>query len=1539
MRNLKRALSLTLASVMLLGMMVVGAGAASYPDVDEKDNIEAIEVLQAVKVMVGDEKGNFGPDQPVNRAQMAVVMALLLDLDYDYYEGTNPFKDVPAWAAPYVAACYANGIVSGYDAYTYGSGDPVTAVQAASMMMRALGYFKYPSDYSNNGGFELATVKQASKIELFRQINANAKDPLTRNQVAQLALNALKTPIVEADDKTISWVDGSGNVIASGGQVNYVVTASSQAYARAIDDAESKGNALNGVSGYIIELGEKLYNGKLKLTDDIDAFNRPARNWEFEGKTIGLYAKKELMEMENVGTVTGKDLYDLLGKTKVSDYSIEVALDGVTDPEIVFNAHKANGESGYDDAGSKKNVHFVFDKDDINRSNNGSLGATGTGVLTQVFVDPDYDNGTNRPSGKVWIAVINTYLARASQDYDSKREELTLNAYSVVKSSGEYVKLDKNSAAQQVRLSVEEFPAVKDAKESDAFLVTFAEGEVQSAVPAEVLSAVKVSSFKVKDNVVVDGTTYKFSTTAGWDANALKAYTGNELVNLKDRTYNIFLDAYENLIGVQEVDAVKNYVFISALNLNDSNLVNGTADAKAIFLDGTVDTIRVNMDKSVLNYYGTGAAPGGYNKNSILNTWCTYTKNNSDVYTVKQVVDVTNAPDGSYLPKENAANNSTGLAQYHQTAGGSNFPIDKKHITLNGHKITGVTDLSRVYGNEKTVYLTAELSSLTNQGGTWGVIKGVDTVTTGIENTNLSVWTDAEAVSGAEDNAKLGITGTTEADKKDYASKGVYTLYDDDGIVIAAVVVGEDDGTARNLVYVHSGSVDYEAWNGSSSSRADGDGMWTWARKVISDGQEVTLTEVSDGDSDLAAMKQYHWYQIKTNGDGEVTGVYRLPTDNDAGTLPTAKLSRYDDYAEDYKASDKTNNIGEIAYTVQNGASTVLYWNRAFINSQLRMNGRTLYVATDDQTGFIVSNNVKWVVQQWDSNAKETYIDEGTTATGLENMIDEINRRYGATKENGKTYQYQVSAVIENGIASSVVIYDPNNDYNRPGTDGTTPVAITVTKGEGVKNVVLSANTIKKGETVTINTIDLEAGYKNAKVEVTGAKYDETTKTISEPTGAVTVKVTATNGKIALNIKLDEADVAAGIKITEARVLTAEDIDAAGKYNGVAAAAGDLWITFNVPSNVTAATGSKALSGLKNGMSVSATSESTPNAKYAKFLAANITALDLNSELTLAKLTTAINHDVEVKSDVAGLTFTTTTPDVAEGAAGNLKLKITKGLPAYATKVDVYYTVEGVTDGTTLKGTADAATGFQLMAAQGCASGALTTEMTLSDNAKAKAEAGNVIITIKKIVVAEQTAKVEGATASAITVTTGTAFGLPQLTVALGDKVKTADAIVTIKGVATDDATDFPISNRKMALDASGQTTADGGAEHYTSDGSAQVVITVTPVIKTLDKTNLFAVVDGTGTVTSVAAAADVSVKDNANDGTITLTITKTGNFEAGKIVKLEIVKGAEGAKIFESEKTTAADTTTITINKGELTNISGEIIYVDVEIVDAPTP
>ena len=122
MRNLKRALSLALASVMVMGLMVVGTG-ASYADVSSEQNQEAIEVLQEVGIMTGDENGNFNPNAKVTRNEMAVVMSNLLDYRVANYKGTSPFTDVPSWAEPYVAACYTNGIIAGYDAKTFGGSD------------------------------------------------------------------------------------------------------------------------------------------------------------------------------------------------------------------------------------------------------------------------------------------------------------------------------------------------------------------------------------------------------------------------------------------------------------------------------------------------------------------------------------------------------------------------------------------------------------------------------------------------------------------------------------------------------------------------------------------------------------------------------------------------------------------------------------------------------------------------------------------------------------------------------------------------------------------------------------------------------------------------------------------------------------------------------------------------------------------------------------------------------------------------------------------------------------------------------------------------------------------------------------------------------------------------------------------------------------------------------------------------------------------------------------------------------------------------
>ena len=250
MRNLKRALSLALATVMTLGLMVVGTGAVGYEDVTSEDNVEAIEVLQAVGIMTGDENGNFNPDNTVTRNEMAVIMSQLLNLNYDYYRGTNPFSDVPSWAAPYVAACAAEGVTSGVGGGLYNGEGNVTAAQAALMILKALGYFQYEADF--DGDWQVATIRQASYIRLFDGIDASAEEALTRNQIAQLVLNGLKSNMVEF----------TGNVGATVGDV--VIGHNSQYSARTSADRQYD-TIVGGTTDiapqgqYLIQLGEELY--------------------------------------------------------------------------------------------------------------------------------------------------------------------------------------------------------------------------------------------------------------------------------------------------------------------------------------------------------------------------------------------------------------------------------------------------------------------------------------------------------------------------------------------------------------------------------------------------------------------------------------------------------------------------------------------------------------------------------------------------------------------------------------------------------------------------------------------------------------------------------------------------------------------------------------------------------------------------------------------------------------------------------------------------------------------------------------------------------------------------------------------------------------------------------------------------------------------------------------------------------------------------------------------------------------------------------
>ncbi len=369
MRNLKRALSLALASVMLVGMMVVGTSATSFPDVSAEDNTEAIAVLEAVEVMVGNENGEFEPDKNVTRNEMAVILAkLILGKDADKYVGSCPFTDVPTWAQKYVTACYDNKIVAGRTESIYDGSAVVTAQEAAAMVLRVLGYEKLESTGTN---WAQPVVAKANELRLFADVGSSATAPLNRNQVAQLSLNALQATMVTSDVEKDIVVEG---VVTIPGKVTYTERTTNK-----FDYTQSNGAYKKDVSDEKLQLCENLYEKDLRLVPGTDDFGRPATIWSYKTEEIGKYA--DSADASYIKAVKSEDLYKDLGLKKSTKASVMVDGKAAADFSIT--------KTGTDKIG-------------------------GNGVVVDAYKDDD---------GNVTISVINSYVGEVTKVTEAKGDD------------------------------------------------------------------------------------------------------------------------------------------------------------------------------------------------------------------------------------------------------------------------------------------------------------------------------------------------------------------------------------------------------------------------------------------------------------------------------------------------------------------------------------------------------------------------------------------------------------------------------------------------------------------------------------------------------------------------------------------------------------------------------------------------------------------------------------------------------------------------------------------------------------------------------------------------------------------------------------------------------------------------------------------------------------------------------------------------------------------------------------------------------------
>jgi len=129
------------ASVMLSAILeldVDNAPAADFPDVDQEAwYAKYVNAVAAEEIVVGDEEGNFNWDSSLTRAEFAQMVFKAYGLEVATAE--LPFEDLAedAWYTDAIATLYANDIIAGKTATTFGPNDSIRRVDTARLLAGA----------------------------------------------------------------------------------------------------------------------------------------------------------------------------------------------------------------------------------------------------------------------------------------------------------------------------------------------------------------------------------------------------------------------------------------------------------------------------------------------------------------------------------------------------------------------------------------------------------------------------------------------------------------------------------------------------------------------------------------------------------------------------------------------------------------------------------------------------------------------------------------------------------------------------------------------------------------------------------------------------------------------------------------------------------------------------------------------------------------------------------------------------------------------------------------------------------------------------------------------------------------------------------------------------------------------------------------------------------------------------------------------------------------------------------------------------------
>ncbi|WP_349933409.1 S-layer homology domain-containing protein [Flavonifractor plautii] len=600
MRNLKRTLSLALASVMLVGMMSVGASAVNasdFTDADEIVNKDAVSTMTALGIINGKEDGSyFDPTGNVTRAEMAKMLCVAINGGVDPVLGvkdTPTFTDIKGtWAESYIEYCAANGIIAGRGNNKFDPTGTVSATEAAKMLLGVLGYSAEKSGLVGND-WAINTNVLANQNGLYKKLaNLNANTLLTRDNAAQMIYNALDANMVE--------LNAAGNYTTS--QYSYtgtesVVTGTERVWVVKIKDS-SVNDAIKALDGSV-------YNSRQDAIDTLKEANGGTTpldtgKYTLEQKTQNVYGENtvtkyadETMGHKYLSLITDGDAV-LTDVEKDSKGTYTLYMNGITTKgqytKVEGDYSNLIGQKVEVLYKDRENVYGVYASTDSSLIVESTAGKVGTLSNNEVKIDgTTYKVDSNVTTTALYTGKLidglnvggNKAAAVKAYDNDDNGKIDTVVYVPFTAAKVTYVGEKSFNTDVNTNVKFEDVNAYDDMAKNDYVIKSDAANTVDDTDTYVLAETVKGKIEATKSNSVrIDGTWYNYVTTTPDKDLALDS-------TVKAAVLNGYIVKSEVVTASHEL---KDY----ALIVNTAKDINGE-QAKLLFADGTTKVVTTDV--------------------------------------------------------------------------------------------------------------------------------------------------------------------------------------------------------------------------------------------------------------------------------------------------------------------------------------------------------------------------------------------------------------------------------------------------------------------------------------------------------------------------------------------------------------------------------------------------------------------------------------------------------------------------------------------------------------------------------------------------------------------------------------------------------------------------------------------------------------------------------------------------------------------------------------------------------------------------------